>query len=778
MYAAARRWRDEALVSDQSLFGGHPIDGLRAADELVEFYVNNPDLGSGTFVAKLKTQLDGVSAAAVQVAAELLYIHTLVVSTASWSARSKAELISSVTGFRSTGVAAMPSELEAVLSGGAAGPGQAYLNYRWKMFAYLIGVFGTIKRLPTNERQRAVSSLESYRAALSGVDTQSVWSQQYAIEHLLFPDVAPPILSRQDRAKIVQAFPDSGSDIVEVCAHLEPNITYGVHAFVDPYLFPLRERWNPNHQEALYGEWARKIAAAVDLEAEERDYKVARTDAFRSAVHVAAIGGNPYSDLKTALTGFNVVDYRVTGAFLAWVEAHPATAADALTALQADAGPESIDRFLALVPWDDLRGTGARLSLASALLLGCAPEWLPPWRDTAARATQRLSGGYASEAAATAGEIYLAWLERLDMIMAAVNIDPNDAVLRDRLDAQGLAHTVLRTSLALDGWSAADLEALASWQQGRGTAPPDAHPLRPVSGPGPSPGPEPSQLEPFDQLVDDLYLDELGATWLKETLTLLDRKRQLIFQGPPGTGKTFMARRLARYLAGADDRLTTVQFHPGTSYEDFVQGLRPDPHDPSRFIVVDGPLIRIADAAEKNPTKTYVLLIDEINRGNIPAVFGELYLLLEYRNTPVTLLYGGRQKIPENLMIIGTMNTADRSITALDAALRRRFYIRDLRPDHPPVDGILRRYLATNAPQLGWLADLLDAANTAIGDADQYIGPSHFMGEVDEDWARRAWSYSVMPTLRELYYNDQRQADALEFDILREALTADVAIVE
>ena len=643
MYAAARRWRDEALVSDQSLFGGHPIDGLQAADELVEFYVNNPDVGSGTFVAKLKTQLEGVSDAAVQVAAELLYFHTLVVSTASWSARSKAELINSVTGFRSTGVAAMPSKLEAVLSGGAAGPGQAYLNYRWKMFAYLIGVFRTIKRLPTNERRRAVSSLDSYRAALSGVDTQSVWSQQYAIEHLLFPDVAPPILSRQDRAKIVQAFPEAGSDIVEVCAHLEPNISYGVHAFVDPYLFPLRERWNPNDQEARYGEWARKIAAAVDLDTEERDYKVARTVAFRSALQVAAIGGNPYSDLMTALTGFNVVDYRVTGAFLAWVEAHPATAAEALTALQTDPGPESIDRFLALVPWDDLRGMGARLSLASALLLGCAPERLPPWRDTAARATQRLSGGYASEAAATAGEIYLAWLERLDMIMAAVNIDPDDAVLRDRLDAQGLAHTVLRTDLALDGWSAADREALASWQQGRGTAPPAPHPPGPGSGPGPGPGPEPSPLEAFDRLVDDLYLDELGAAWLKETLTLLDRKRQLIFQGPPGTGKTFMARRIARYLAGADDRLTTVQFHPGTSYEDFVQGLRPDPQSPSRFIVVDGPLITIADAAEKNPTKTYVLLIDEINRGNIPAVFGELYLLLEYRNTPVTLLYGGRR---------------------------------------------------------------------------------------------------------------------------------------
>ena len=148
MYAAARRWRDEALVSDQSLFGGHPIDGLQAADELVEFYVNNPDVGSGTFVAKLKTQLEGVSDAGVQVAAELLYFHTLVVSTASWSARSKAELINSVTGFRSIGVAAMSSKLEAVLSGGAAGPGQAYLNYRWKMFAYLIGVFAHDQAAP------------------------------------------------------------------------------------------------------------------------------------------------------------------------------------------------------------------------------------------------------------------------------------------------------------------------------------------------------------------------------------------------------------------------------------------------------------------------------------------------------------------------------------------------------------------------------------------------------------------------------------------------------
>lgn len=91
-------------------------------------------------------------------------------------------------------------------------------------------------------------------------------------------------------------------------------------------------------------------------------------------------------------------------------------------------------------------------------------------------------------------------------------------------------------------------------------------------------------------------------------------------------------------------------------------------------------------------------------------------------------------------------------------------------PDQPPVDGILRRYLAAHAPHLAWLADLLDTANRAIGDPDQHIGPSHFMGDVDETWARRAWSYSVMPTLRELYYHDTARADTFEFDALRDTL--------
>lgn len=770
MYAAARRWRDEALVGDRSLFDGRRIDGSAAAEELVEFYVNNLDLGSGTFASKLKTQLADASHDTIQVAAELLYVHTLVASTTTWSARSKAELISTVVGFRTPAVAPMPPDLAAALSGGAAGTGQAYLNYRWKMFAYLIEMFRTVKRLPLADRQQALTTMEGFREAVATVETQSVWSQEYALEHLLFPDVAPPVLSRKDRASIVKAFPEAGSDIVQVCAALEPNVTYGDKSFVDPYLFPLRQRWNPSDQEALYGNWARKIATTINLDVEERNYKVDRVSAFEAATRAAVRGDSPLADLKSALTGFNLVNYRVAGPFLSWVEAHPEDAATALVDLHTDPGPASIDRFLTHLPREDLSGMGARLSLAATLLLGSSAEQLPPWRDTAARATQRLTGGFANEAAATAGEIYLSWLERLDMIMDAVNGEADGPILRDRLDAQGLAHTVLRTDLDLNSWTDTETEALAAWQQGRATPPPE-----PVQAPVPNrnlnPEPGPSPVEAFEELARDLYLDSQGVAWIEEALKLLGRKRQVILQGPPGTGKTYLAKRVAHFLAGNDERITTVQFHPGTSYEDFVQGLRPDPQDPSRFAVVNGPLIKIADAAEKDPAKTYVLLIDEINRGNIPAVFGELYFLLEYRDISVTLMYGDRRKLPENLLIIGTMNTADRSITALDAALRRRFYILDLRPDQPPVDGMLRRYLTENSPDLIWLADLLGTANRAIGDPDQHIGPSHFMGNIDEEWARRAWSHSVMPTLRELYYNDPQRADALDFDILREALT-------
>ena len=172
----------------------------------------------------------------------------------------------------------------------------------------------------------------------------------------------------------------------------------------------------------------------------------------------------------------------------------------------------------------------------------------------------------------------------------------------------------------------------------------------------------------------------LPVSFFEEISQLLNEKRQVVFQGPPGTGKTFVALALANYLAGSRERVTLVQFHASYAYEDFVQGYRPvlgDNQQPG-FALTDGPIIRAAEAARDEPQANHYLVIDEINRGNLAKVFGELYFLLEYRNRDIRLQYQSDEdedfSLPENLHIIGTMNTADRSIALVDLALRRRFY--------------------------------------------------------------------------------------------------------
>ena len=264
----------------------------------------------------------------------------------------------------------------------------------------------------------------------------------------------------------------------------------------------------------------------------------------------------------------------------------------------------------------------------------------------------------------------------------------------------------------------------------------------------------------IDVLADRLYLP--GASFLNEIIALLEDKKQVIFQGPPGTGKTFIAQELARHRAGSDDRVDLVQFHPSYAYEDFVQGYRPcilKSGQPG-FELRDGPLLAAADHARREPDARHFLVIDEINRGNLAKVFGELYFLLEYRDRPVRLQYQGDEEggfsLPENLFIIGTMNTADRSIALVDAALRRRFYFVEFHPDSEPVRGVLRRWLDKKAPNLDWVADAVERANQLlIEDRHAAIGPSYFIKEgLDETAVERIWRHSILPYIEERLFGE------------------------
>jgi MoxR-like ATPase len=187
-----------------------------------------------------------------------------------------------------------------------------------------------------------------------------------------------------------------------------------------------------------------------------------------------------------------------------------------------------------------------------------------------------------------------------------------------------------------------------------------------------------------------------------------------------------------------------------------------------------GPLRRIARQAEENPDSTFVLVIDEVNRGNVAKVFGELYYLLEYRDDALSLLYSDEKAaLPPNLWIIGTMNTADRSIALVDAALRRRFHFVPFFPDQPPVEGLLRRWLKVNKPPLEWVADVVDRANGLFGNSHMAIGPSHFIrADLDEEWVELIWEHSILPHVAEQFFGDEPKLAGFALDKLRPKLSS------
>jgi MoxR-like ATPase/uncharacterized protein (DUF2461 family) len=273
------------------------------------------------------------------------------------------------------------------------------------------------------------------------------------------------------------------------------------------------------------------------------------------------------------------------------------------------------------------------------------------------------------------------------------------------------------------------------------------------------------------------FADFTAATHLtdeaaEELHDMLLEKRQVIFYGPPGTGKTYVAQALARLMTGLAEppaeRLAIVQFHPAYGYEEFIEGIRPesversDGHQAISYPARPGVFVEFCRAAAQIGAPC-VFIVDEINRGNIPRIFGELMLLLEYRGLEVRLPYSGKPfRIPPNVYLIGTMNTADRSIALVDFALRRRFHFAHFTADA----GLFDRWLARQEAPLPYLGALYRRlAEEAIEDANFAIGPSAFMRPgLDEVGLRRVWQRSVMPYLEEYYLDQPAKAQRWQWD--------------
>ena len=299
----------------------------------------------------------------------------------------------------------------------------------------------------------------------------------------------------------------------------------------------------------------------------------------------------------------------------------------------------------------------------------------------------------------------------------------------------------------------------------------------PPEPPVPVPAPVRRELS-FNAITPEFAKDlELDQAKLTKIAGLLWEKKQIIFYGPPGTGKTYLATKLARHLT-EDGAVKLVQFHPSYTYEDFFEGFRPEPGGSGAltFTLRAGPFRDFAEVAAANPSTAYILIIDEINRANLAKVFGELYFLLEYRDQSISLQYSPDTEfvLPENLFLIGTMNTADRSIARIDNAMRRRFVFVELDPRIPPVQGLLSRWLAARDLPMD-AALLLDELNQRIEDSDAAIGPSYLMDEQiyqRQGGLERVWQYQIMPLLEDLFYGQSDLDEHYGLPSLRKAIAA------
>lgn len=273
-----------------------------------------------------------------------------------------------------------------------------------------------------------------------------------------------------------------------------------------------------------------------------------------------------------------------------------------------------------------------------------------------------------------------------------------------------------------------------------------------------------NEAYPMGQCAAETYRDEAELqTWIQA----LNRKGQAVLYGPPGTGKTFLARKLAKHLLSEGDGfIDLVQFHPAYSYEDFIQGIRPK-QGPNGldYPVVPGRFLEFCRKA-KACKNICVLIIDELNRANLAQVFGELMYLLEYREDKAFLASGQAFSIPPNVRIIGTMNTADRSIALVDHALRRRFAFLPL---YPQYSGLEQFHQRTGFAAAG-LVQTLKVINQAIGDRQYALGTSFFLQEDLATDLPAIWQLEIEPYLEEYFFDRPDQVDSFRWETLQTQL--------
>ena len=767
-YKAGKAWVECALRNDGSLFTpGKTIWSRENLGQLRECFLNWEEDGlGGDFDAKLKRQLAGLADRepnANQLMAEVLYVHHLIL----FGMGNKQARIETVLG-RPLDQEGFPPEIVDGLNAGFINLGAGMVNMAYQV-GTIIEFVEEWKDLEPAERERLLGDPWAFNEFLFTRQFTSPLLVNHqnrgriikdALLHIVFPDDFEAIgISGKTRIANAQNFAQfvrtATDDVDRKLQQIRPRLEARYGNNIHMYEPAIRKQWDDKYDPDLWDDFVRRAKAYVEsgrLEPEETEYKLAISHALKDARAAVINAREDWTGaVRKALfnSNNNLIHFTTLSDLHRWLREHPDEVQVVLNAVWTkDQLPvsERIQGFRSTLPTSVISSgaAGTRANVVSVLLMGVNVEECPPFRlrvfNQAYNHTE-YGGPNAGADEAALYEHALGFLDRLIEEAAGRGL-----TIQHHLDAQGIVWGVLSYFGELSGEE--EEEDVSA----------------------------PAKTRKFDfrTLADHLHLP---IDFLQEINTLLEDKKQVIFQGPPGTGKTYVARKFAEHIAEGKERVRLVQFHPSYAYEDFVQGFRPSSSDDGQltYRLREGPLMRSARSAvreaQAEPDAKHFLIIDEINRANLGKVFGELYYLLEYRGEDVEMQYadeGDSFSLPENLHIIGTMNTADRSIALVDLALRRRFYFVEFHPDKYPIKGLLHRYLNEESPSMAWVADVVDEANKRLSNEPHAaIGPSYFMKPgLDEAAVKRIWKYGVLPYIEERLFG-QDAARLAEFDLNR-----------
>ncbi len=727
---AADAWRRRCLVDTGSIFTDEPLwiaENIRLVDH---YFVQNPLVGKEDFLTKFEQQLGPAPPAVQKLTAEMLWVMFLF--PRNMGGDRKRENILKVWSWSRDALNPDHPMLGDPLNIGIGNTGTAFHTLRYKELQFLVRIITTWLLLDLTERRSLIDDPWKFGSWLSSQQDADHRQLREILPYLVFPDSYERIASKNHKQEIVNAFGqrvESGGeslnldsltqrdhDLFTIRKHLEAE---HVGQDVDFYFKPWMQRW----REAKKKKKSESLGRPFD--------KI-------------------FNDRKEAEWFFSVLDdtTKILGI----------TSAD--------------DPLFAITHRKDL--PAIHFNYGPWLILGCySPK----------SGSRRLRAAFEEERAValglkTEGEPFAA--KGNDKRITLLVIPEEELPLWDEKYGEPYLRAVELTKELFEDRSATNFRHKHNEELGRMIFDQKYRTKKLTEGLSLVNG----TVEPYglQDALSELFVDEEELASIRDALLY---KKTVILQGPPGVGKTFMAKKLAYTIMGEKDesRVQMIQFHQSYSYEDFIQGYRPT--DTGDFHLKNGVFYDFAKRAQRDrESKRYFFIIDEINRANLGKVFGELMLLVEAdKRGPsfaVPLTYaeeeGDTFYLPKNLHIIGTMNTADRSLSMVDYALRRRFRFIHLEPQfgykfrvHLSASGVEEEIIAAVVERVEALNAVIEADTKNLGRGFK-IGHSFFcpLEQVEDsaEWYNRVIDLEIAPQLEEYWFDDPERAGA-EADKLR-----------